>query len=295
MSKSYKTVCPICGNDTLYVTPHNGLSYCFFPTCNYYERDGTYTHKAKERSPLLEEIRGLYTQAAAYYHSALTQEALSFLYHRGFTDDTIQSLQIGYIPCGKSPMYKNKVAKDAGIATYDSQAFLADRISFPYFNLHNTVTDIRARALDPNNELRYKSPYNDAYFRGADYPFNYAATKGAQRIIITEGEIKSAIAQQYNYTTIAIPGITNWRKGFIQRPGQEVIILFDNQVNIRGVNAAIRDVASHLENPKVATMPLFGKEKQDIDSFILDYGINAFNTVVNGALDFDVWQSLQRI
>ena len=91
--RSYKTECPKCGKDNFYVTPRNGMGYCFSPTCHYVERDGkAYTGKERVRSDNVDEIRALYYTAAHYYHSALNTQARNFLHARGFTDETIKRL-----------------------------------------------------------------------------------------------------------------------------------------------------------------------------------------------------------
>lgn len=296
MGKSYKTTCPSCGNDNFYVTPSNGLSYCFNAACGHWEKDGDIpqTPRKRLRSENLNEIRQFYEQVASYYHNSLDSRAIAFLHQRGFNDETIQKMQLGYIPCGRHPLYKSSIAKEAGLATKAGEAFLGDRIAFPYLVSNNGVTDIRGRAIDPNDELKYKSPFGDVYARGADYPYNYQLSD-APRLIITEGEIKADLATQSGFPTIALPGMSNWRDGFRQKQGQEIIILFDSQEhNNQDVRAAIRKVANRLDDAKVATLPLFGKKKQDIDSFIIDYGTNIFKMVVDSALDFQVWNRLQR-
>lgn len=298
MSKSYKTICPnpACGSDNFYVTPHNGMGYCF--SCKHVEKEGNAPKgRIKVRSENIAEIRGLYNEAAWYYHSSIDTTARSFLYSRGFTDKTINELQIGYCPEGTLPLYKNPIAKEAGLATKDNQAFLGGRITFPYFKESGIVTDIRARAIDPHAEIKYKSPFGDVYFRGAIYPYNYHL-RHAKRILLTEGEIKADIALQHGFTTLALPGINAWRTGFTQDENQEVIIVFDNESNqkTRGyVTEAIRNIANELLHPKVAVLPILdGSTKAEIDTFINKHGAALFGRIIDNALDYKTWDSLQQ-
>src|SRR5688572_6790200 len=191
---SYKTECSSCGGHNFYVTEHNGLGYCF--NCGYCELQGEHKRAPKTRSPNLDEIRHFYKRMAEYYHAALDGKALQYVYSRGFTDTTIQHFKIVYIPRDTSLLYRNSIAKEAGLADYYGGAFLAERISFPYINKDGIVTDIRGRDITGEDELKYKSPHGSAYFRGADYPYNFAA-HNESTVILTEGEIKTSIAWQY--------------------------------------------------------------------------------------------------
>lgn len=296
--RSYKTTCPKCGKDNFYVTPRNGMAYCFSPTCHYVERDGkAYTGKQRIRSENVDQIRELYYQAAWYYHSALDKQSLDFLYKRGFNDETIKKLMIGYCPIGTAPMYRSDIAKEAGLANAQHEAFLANRITFPYFKNHRVITDIRARSLDPNDEIKYKSPFGDVYYRGALYPYNYHLAKGQKRILITEGEIKADIAVQIGFPTIGLPGISAWRVGFVQEEGQEVIIVFDNESNPstqKDVITAVRKVAGEIINPKIAVLPIMhGQKKAEIDTFVNAYGKDIFASIIDNALTFEAWNALQ--
>lgn len=290
--KSEKRICPKCNRNSFWYTFDNNFGYCFL--CTYKEHKGAYAGKQKVRSAYIEAIRNYYKQLAHYYHSSLHKAALDFLYHRGFTDETIQRFLIGYCPNGKNPLYKDPIGIEAGLALpHDQTGFLAGRITFPYFYNKEMICDLRGRALDPDEEVKYKSPYQSSYYRGADFLYNNHLA-GADTILITEGEIKADLATQIGFPTLAMPGM-NTRKTFSQRGDQKVIIVFDSQVkNQRFVNQAITQLAKSLVNPFVATLPLFGKDKQDIDSFILEYGAATFTDVINSALPFLEWKQLQR-
>lgn len=284
--------CPVCHKDNFWFTEHNGVGFCF--NCGHWTRDGNAIVKPKERSKHKDEIRGLYKQAAYYYHSSLDTISREYLYNRGFTDKTIETFKIGFCPAGKHPMYRTSIAIEAGLATSIHTAFLENRITFPYFYDNETITDIRGRAVNPNEDIRYKSPYHDAYYRWSDYPYNYHLNNN-KITIITEGEIKALIATQFDYPSMALPGILTWRNGFIANPDTKYIIIFDNQrSNMYNVRAAITRIVERISNAHIGTLPLFDQEKQDIDSLILTYGIDIFKDVIDMALPYNEWAQLQR-
>lgn len=293
---SYKTECPQCGKDNLYVTPSNGVKYCFTPGCGYYVQDETAVNKRSYvRSPMLQEIREYYTRMTDYYHSCLTVEALSFLYSRGFTDATIQELKLGFVPSGGG-FYNTPVSMEAGLATYNKTAFLAGRVVFPYFMDDKTVCDIRGRSLSIEDELRYKSPWHDVFYRGADCPYGWNKVHDTSDVFLTEGEIKAAIGyQETGKTFIALPGINNWRRCIKQKETQKYTIIFDNQQKgFYELRRAITNAANRLLNPYVATLPLFGDKKQDIDTFVYKHGVDMLNLVLDAALPYEEWITLQQ-
>jgi DNA primase len=295
--QSYKTTCPSCGKESFYVTPHNGMAHCFRPTCKLTQFNGESKGRVRVRSDNVPEIRAIYKELAWYYHSSLDSNARTYLHNRGFTDKTIDELQIGYCPNGTLPIYRDPIAKEAGLATAKNEAFLGDRITFPYFKSKDVITDIRGRAIDPTEELKYKSPFGDVIFRGAIYPYNYHL-HNHKRIIIAEAEIKADIAYQLGYATMGLPGIGSWRSGFVQEDNQEIIIMFDNESNPdtqRDVIAAIRKVAGNIIKPKIAVLPIFeGEKKAEIDTFINKHGGTLFKSIIDNALEYKVWNSLQQ-
>lgn len=287
---SYKDTCPQCGKDHLYVTPHNGMQYCFYPGCGYKYIEGKQVQKQRIRSQHINDIRAYYKLMAEYYHSCLDKKSTGYLYERGYTHGYIKEHKIGYCPKEKHTYYNTPIAQESGLLSYDGTAFLGDRIIFPYYKDKDTVVELRGRSFD--NILRYKSPFGDTYYRGSDYPYNYQLNT-SRRIILTEGEIKADIANIAGYTTMALPGIGIWKDGFKQKEDQDVIICFDTQKDMSGVIKAIGKVAAKLLNAKVATLPLMGKDKMDIDTFILTYGDSFFKDIIDAALYYQDWKTLQ--
>jgi DNA primase len=281
-----KEECPECGGSNFYITNHNNLGYCF--NCTYTAHiDRSEHHSSLSRSPLLDHIRDYYDRMSNYYHSCLTPEVTAWLYQRGFTDSTIVQLRIGYCPDDSAIWYRTDVARNAGLAV-QGKAFFANRVTFPYIGFDGVISDIRARTLEKTVEQKYKSPRHSAYFRGADYPYNYFLSKN-KTLVLTEGEIKAAIAWQHGYPTIALPGMNTWRKGFRQQYGQDVIILLDTQPEQRYTIArAVINIAFNFDTCRVATLPSLGKEKMDIDSFLLQ-APDLFPCILQAALPYETW------
>lgn len=284
-------ICPSCNGSSFYVTPQNGLGYCF--KCGYTEREAASSYRPLVRSPYISEIRKMYTHLAAYYHSCLEPEHRTYLQERGLTDATIEAFQLGYVPQSKHSLYTKDFAKDSGLVRHDGKPFLAKRIVFPYF-VDDVVTDFRGRSLDPDEEQRYSTPYGGTFFRGADYGYNQCdMTKDP--VVITEGEIKALASWQCGIPTVAIPGILALRPQVRAAYGQRVIVCFDNQVeNWYDVLRAIQRLAAVFDTFHVATLPLCGFEKMDIDTYVRHAGCDAYRRVLDRAVPYQRWLAMVR-
>lgn len=291
----YNTECPACHELSYYFTPHNNFGYCFRPSCGYYCGSDITSARIITRSKYKEEIRAYYTKMSHYYHSCLTKEAEQYLLNRGYTLELIQKKKIGYCPPGKSHLYKGIIPQEAGLSLKNGNGFFADRITFPYIVNDTEISDIRARYITKKREeVKYKSPYNSYYQRWSDYPYNYYLHNN-QKLLLTESEIKADIAVSLGYACIGLPGMNIWKSGWVIKDTQEVTIVFDNQRrNYNQVQKSIENAANHFTNVKVAVLPLLGKDKAEIDTFVLEQGKDFFDMVIRNAIPYESWRKLQQ-
>lgn len=270
-----KINCPECTRHAFY-SKDNAFWYCF--VCGYTENEGK--PEPKIRSPHIDSIRAIYHELSLYYHSCLEPEHRSYLNRRGITDTQIDTYKIGYCPDSMHILYSHPIIKETGLST-QRRAFFANRITFPYF-YHGIVIDIRARLYSGDGE-KYLSPYKSAYYRGADFAYNVTP---AETIVITEGEIKAIVADKYNAR--GLPGIMSPRLAF-NAPYTKAILCFDSQRNYEDIHRAIIKQAKRYHNPYIATLPLYKHSKQDIDSYILQYGYASFESVLKNAVPYKTW------
>lgn len=286
-----RITCPACHKHN-YTVWDNGTSKCW--NCGHSAYNSSAPLITLCRSPFIEEIRQLYDELSAYYHSCLDTKAIDFLNRRGINDSSIQELRLGFCPDTIHLFYKSKIARYAGVATSDNKPVLGNRIIFPYFAFGD-VTDLSGRDVTGESEKKYKFPYHSAFQRGAEYPYLFDQCAGALKLVITEGPIKAILSWQNGIDCIALPGMLSWRNGFVQQPGQKITIIFDSQVkHRRELQKAIQQAAKRVYQPRIGTLPLKNKEKQDIDQFILDYGAQEYRKIVETALDYDTWKVLSR-
>jgi hypothetical protein len=81
-----------------------------------------------------------------------------------------------------------------------------------------------------------------------------------------------------------------------QRSGQSFTICFDSQVNHWfDVVRAIQRLKKHFDNLLIATLPLMGRAKMDIDDYIRDFGAEAYKRVIDRAVPYQTWIKLVRV
>lgn len=287
---NYKTDCPNCGGNDFYVTPSNGVGYCFH--CGYYERDSTSEAKVYKPKASIESIRNFYNVASRYYHSCMSGAAVEYMKSRGISTNLIDKFQIGFVPEDMPMHFDKELARDSGLYV-NGKCVLANRVSFPYL-VGKTVTDIRGRSLEPHAEVRYKSPLGSSELRGAVFPYNYADCSVDH--IITEGEIKSIISSANGVPTVGLPGITSW-KSMTSGSGVKQVIVFDSnreRHKRETVFRAIDKLATRLYNPYVAILPLMGKQDMDLDTFVMSVSPQQHQELINNALPYSEWAKLQR-
>lgn len=294
MSSTYRTTCNQCGGSNNVVWNNDGHSYCY--NCGAYQGKSTAEVKIVKRSPHIKLIREFYAELSEAYHKNLRDEHYIWLFKRGISEHSIKTLKIGYCGDGYIPLYASKIVTESGIY-YNSHITHKGRIVFPFISEYG-VTDIWSRSITADDTVKYKGCFSPAFRRGSDYMYMHDACykpDAHKRIVHTEGIIKAVIANQYGIPCIATPGTLSNRPGTTPLAGQEQIICFDNQIDHRReLITAIKKRAEQYINPKIATLPLRGNSKADIDQYILQFGIDDYRRVVESALEYDVWKQLVR-
>jgi hypothetical protein len=258
-------------------------------------------------SPHIQEIRRVYTELTAYYHSQLKKEHRQYLYCRGINDDTIERQQIGYCPPTYCSTYSDPMAYEAGVCytdkkTKEQKPFFADRIMFPYIVTddegNDTVSEIRGRAVNSDAEIKYLSVFRSSRSIDATYPFQWK-DRFSKRWLITEGEFKAAAASQHGHKCVALPGMSTWKNRILPTAEDQIIVIFDrmkDRLKQLDVNRAIQRIGERIPRLRVGSLPLLGEEKMDIDSFLIHPkgGENYFTDVVESSIPFGWWKDVTR-
>ena len=295
----------MCGGNDLWVTLDNGIGHCYECTFSCRvgdENEGPKKYQQKEKKILdVPSIRKVYKEVSEFYRGSLLPQHRLYLANRGIDEKSVEQFEIGFCPHSLIPIYETRAAKEAGLFRMDKIPSLAGRIVFPY-RADGEITDMRGRAVG-DEEPKYKSPIHQSYVRGAIYPYNYdfaiALARQKKYLLITEGEIKALVAQIHGFPTVAFPGMTAWRPGLIFESNIQPIVVFDNSPSIEDkirVDKSIAKLYTYLPTLNVATLPLQGENKMDIDSFLLHPrgGSKLFTHLVEHSLPYEKYRILRR-
>lgn len=160
--------------------------------------------------------RKVLTAAANLAHKILldNEDMCTYLVKRGLSPDTISESRLGYVPpnYGFAHILKDQHGFStaelvgAGLLTENGQEFLSHSLAIPYFH-HQTVVQLRAKDMDG----RYRTAGGEV-----SRLFNEDSLHGAERVLITEGELDALILQQHlasskepvarTLAVVAIPG-----------------------------------------------------------------------------------------
>jgi hypothetical protein len=276
-----KTDCPSCGGNDYAITPENGMGFCFH--CGYTSFESNHTQPVLTRGPV-HEIRKFYTYLAMKAHENLSGEHEQYLLSRGITREQIQQEQIGFMP-HIAP--KTNIAVKAGIVS-NGVNILADRFIFPYW-IDQTVAELRGRSL--TDELRYKNPFGSPYYRGAD--IYYHEHNSHEDHILTEGEIKTLVAERYGFLCVGMPGIQRHSTAYSNK--KKVYIILDHESNPRTrsiIKHTIKRIAAKLIRVYVVMLPLRkGQKKAELDTYLLEHGATSLHILLESAMDIEQWST----
>lgn len=300
-SRGWKCYCPDCGGDDCWYTPDNQLLYCFNCGVSYRvavtDDDAVVPSQPVVSAETIQQYRSYYHDIHAFYQTAMTKQAQTYLLDRGIDDFFIRTFHLGYCPYKADvDLYKHPVAFSSGVVDTLTRPVLRGRIVFPYF-AYGQVTDLRGRAVQ--SSFRYASLRFPTKQRGALYAFNYdRATQrlqaGASVLIVTEGEIKAMFADVAGFAAVGLAGMTSHRE--LPQFRVPTVLLFDSDAEQQHtIDAAIRQWASRVHDPHVVVLPLLGEKKMDIDTFLRHPkgGWSFFASLVQSAIPYQRYVRLR--
>lgn len=149
--------------------------------------------------------------AAKWFHHVLLQtshgaKALAYLKQRGFSDESIQTFQIGYAPStwdGLTQFLQKRgfslpLMEQAGLLSQrsDGKSFLdrfRDRVMFPIFDSQGRVIAFGGRVIDPQSQPKYLNSPETLLFNKSRNLYNLHLARGSikkkQQVILFEGYV----------------------------------------------------------------------------------------------------------
>ncbi|WP_374585700.1 DNA primase [Pseudoduganella sp.] len=247
------------------------------------------------------------TKAAEFYKAQLRHapQAIAYLKGRGLTGEIAARFALGYSPSGWDalkavfPDYDNPVLVEAGLIIqnvdedgkrtkrYDR---FRERVMFPIRNTKGQVIAFGGRIMDQGEPKYLNSPETPLFSKGSElYGLFEArqAIRDAGYVLVTEGYMDVvALAQMGFPQAVATLGTacTTTHVQKLLRQTDTVIFSFDgDKAGRRAARRALEACLPHVSDDKTIKF-LFLPAEHDPDSYIREYGAQAFEQQVHEAM-----------
>lgn len=263
---------------------------------------------ARRDRPETEKIYDIYRYAAEYYagilkHPEQGKAARKYLGERGFDQAIVDEFQLGWAPDAWQGLYeflsKKGIPEDllvkSRLVNKSDKGRVYDvfrgRLMFPIFNLQGKVVAFGGRILGQGEGPKYlNSPENPIFVKRRELFGLHSAKKFLKgdlpRILVVEGYFDYLRLHQkgfqYSVATLGT-ALTEEHVSVLKRFVQDVIVIYDGDK--AGESASLRGLEVFIEgglNVKLIQMP----EGSDPDDFLAVQGPEAFQKLLDGALDF---------
>lgn len=249
--------------------------------------------------------------AARFYRKQLrhSSRAIAYLKQRGLTGEAALHFGIGYASpewrnlAGAFPDYAEAMRKDllvqAGLViegdegnSYDR---FRDRIMFPILNLKGTIVGFGGRILDQGEPKYLNSPETPLFQKGRELYNLFAARKAirdAGKVVVVEGYMDVIALSQHGieYSVAALgTAVTPFHIQKLLRQTDNVVFCFDaDAAGRKAARRTLENSLAQLVDGKNVSF-LFLPEAQDPDSYIRQFGKDAFEGLLKQALPLSVF------
>ena len=236
-------------------------------------------------------------QSVQFFEAQLKQnpQAIEYLKNRGISGQTAKTFAIGYAPPGWNNLSGNeKLLVDTGMLIKKEAGKQYDRfrhrLMFPIRDRRGRTIAFGGRVINPEDNPKYLNSPESPLFHKSDEIYGLYELKKAvtniDHIYITEGYMDVvALAEHGVATAVATLGtaINNRQIETLFRVCKNLVFCFDGDA--AGKKAAWRSLEQCLASLKEGRLArfLFLPEGQDPDSFINEFGQEAFNQQVVSA------------
>ncbi len=248
------------------------------------------------------DLYDLMQTATRYYREQLkkTPRAIEYLKGRGMSGEVAARFGIGYAPDDWQnlkeavPSYQDASLVETGlvIAGEEGKRYdrFRDRIMFPIVNVRGQVIGFGGRVLDKGEPKYLNSPETTLFEKGHELYGLYQAQKairGHQRVVVVEGYMDVvALAQHGVEYAVATLGTatTPYHVQKLLRLSEQVVFCFDgDSAGQKAAWRALENALPQLQDGKRLGF-LFLPEKHDPDSYIREYGTEAFEHELENSL-----------
>jgi len=246
--------------------------------------------KYKDQATLLEDCNNYFIYCLE--NSTGAKEVRAYLSSRGYSDEDIKAMELGYIP-DQDKLFKYLLSKKHSQSLIDETVKLnkgigsTHRLTIPY----RSGGSIKGFIVRTVVKAEPKYLLSTGLKRGESF-FNISALKGDKDLIVVEGYLDALISQAKGVDNVVGLGgaqiSTDQVKDAIKRGAKSFTLCLDtDKAGKKGIDQAIEVILGEGVNRiYIVTLPDLGGGKTDPDSLIKESGVDAFRETIRGAIPY---------
>lgn len=272
------------------------------------------SESASERQMLLDAQ----SAACAYFQEVLRQPAgqpaREYLERRGFNDETITKFQIGVALPGWDGLLRSVVGKKfppeilakAGLVKHNEERnsyydTFRNRLMFPIRDEQGRVIAFGGRVMPGSDDpAKYLNSPETPIFSKSRCAFGLDLARQrvveTRTVVVAEGYTDAIMCHQYGVTNVVSAlgtALTSQHVNILKRYADRIVLMFDpDAAGDLAVNRAVELFLTQPIEVLISTIP----EKLDPDEYLLKYGKEGMQAVIDGAQDAlsYKWKQLER-
>jgi len=248
----------------------------------------------KDQATLLEDCNSYFIYCLENATGA--DEVRTYLSSRGYTDEDIKAMELGYIP-DQDKLFKYLLSKGYSQSLIDEVVKLnkgigsTHRLSIPYRS-GGSLKGFKFRTIGDATPKYLNSTGLD---RLGGF-FNLSGIKGDKDVLIVEGELDSLSATARGVENVVATGgssiSSDQIRDAIRRGAKSFTLCLDTEPGkeeemAKRLTSAIEVILGEgVNRVYIVTLPDLGGGKTDPDSLIKESGVEAFREAIRGALPY---------
>jgi len=248
----------------------------------------------KDQATLLEDCNSYFIYCLE--NSKGADEVRAYLSSRGYSDEDIKTIELGYIP-DQDKLFKYLLSKGYSQSLIDEVVKLnkgigsTHRLTIPYRS-GGSVKGFKFRTIGDATPKYLNSTGLD---RLGGF-FNLSGVKGDKDVVIVEGELDSLSATARGVENIVATGgssiASDQVKDAIKRGAKSFTLCLDTEPGkeeetAKRITSAIEVILGEgVNRVYIVTLPDLGGGKTDPDRLIKESGVEAFREAIRGALPY---------
>ena len=248
----------------------------------------------KDQATLLEDCNSYFIYCLE--NSKGADEVRAYLSSRGYSDEDIKTIELGYIP-DQDKLFKYLLSKGYSQSLIDEVVKLnkgigsTHRLTIPYRS-GGSVKGFKFRTIGDATPKYLNSTGLD---RLGGF-FNLSGVKGDKDVVIVEGELDSLSATARGVENVVATGgssiASDQVKDAIRRGAKSFTLCLDTEPGkeeetAKRITSAIEVILGEgVNRVYIVTLPDLGGDKTDPDRLIKESGVEAFREAIRGALPY---------